>query len=66
MQKREEATWRSTGKWEDGIKIKLIEIEFGCLDLIYLAQNWVSCWELLNTVMNGLSFSIKVGKCMTN
>jgi hypothetical protein len=39
-------------KWEDNIKMDLIEIEYGGMDWIDLAQDRAQLRALVNTVMN--------------
>ena len=43
---------RPTRRWEDNIKMDLQEVGRGCWDWMELAQDWDSCWALVNTVMN--------------
>ena len=38
--------------WEDNINIDLQEVEWGCMDCIYLAQDRGRWWALVNAVMN--------------
>jgi hypothetical protein len=43
---------RPRRRWEDNIKIDLIEIEWGAIDWIDLAQDRDQWRALVNTVMN--------------
>jgi hypothetical protein len=43
---------RPRHRWEDNIKMDLRDIEFGDVYWIHLAQDRVSWWALVNTVMN--------------
>jgi hypothetical protein len=39
-------------RWEDGIKVDLRDISWGCVEWIQLAQYGDSWWALANVVMN--------------
>jgi hypothetical protein len=43
---------RSRSRWEDGIKMNLIEIGWGCVEWIHLAQDRDRWRAVVNAVMN--------------
>jgi len=45
--------WRHRRRWDDDIKMYLKEFVCGYVDWINLAQNMVSWWTLVNTVIAG-------------
>jgi hypothetical protein len=43
---------RKICRWMNNIKINLTEIEWGCMDWIYLAQDRDRCMAFVNIVLN--------------
>ena len=43
---------RTRCKWDNNIKMALLEVEFGGIDWIDLAQDRDRCWAFVNAVMN--------------
>jgi hypothetical protein len=43
---------RPRSRWEDDIRMDLIEIGWEILDWMHLAQDWDQWWVLVNTIMN--------------
>jgi hypothetical protein len=43
---------RPRRRWEDGIRMDLREMGWGCVDWVQLAQDRDECRALVNTVMN--------------
>jgi hypothetical protein len=49
---RKRVLGRPRNRWEDGIKMVLMEIGLGSVDWIHLAEDRDWWWALVNTVMN--------------
>jgi len=45
-------SWKTKSRWEDNIKMDLLEVGCGNVDWIELAQDRDRWWALVNAVMN--------------
>ena len=49
---REKSLWRPRSRWEENNKMDLQEVEWGCMDWIYLAEDRDRWRALVSAVMN--------------
>jgi hypothetical protein len=50
--RRKKTTWKTTRRWEDGLKMDPREIGWGCVEWIHLAQVREHWQALVKAVMN--------------